>query len=82
MTTLRTDMHDDFCEAEPVAEAGGYTTCSCSYRNARGLVGLHDAQVRAEALREAALSGLFGTTAQSTLLRLADSPNQEDGDPQ
>lgn len=37
--------HDDFCEAEYVAEAGGYTSCSCDYRQTRGLVAEHDRQV-------------------------------------
>ena len=49
--------HDDLCEAEFVAEAGGYTSCACSYRDARGLIAAHDAQVAAQALRDAADKG-------------------------
>lgn len=47
----------------------------------RNRLAAHDAQVRAEALREAARSGEFGTTAQSALLARADriaDTNQED----
>ncbi|NMF29617.1 hypothetical protein [Cellulosimicrobium aquatile] len=41
----RTVEHDDFCEAEEVI-TGGWTSCACAYRAARGLVANHDDQVR------------------------------------
>lgn len=51
--------HDDFCEAEYVNGAGGYTSCSCDYRRTRGLVAEHDRQVAERAWDEGQKAGLL-----------------------
>lgn len=51
--------HDDFCEAEYVNGAGGYTSCSCDYRRTRGLVAEHHRQVAERAWYKGHSTGIF-----------------------
>jgi hypothetical protein len=63
--------------------AGAYTDAGVDRRleNFDRWLAARDAEVRVKVLRGAALSGLFGTNAQSTLLAMAEPPADTTGEP-